>query len=251
MTTSQEDLIDLGPWEAGEAEYLTMAEAGDVRGPVDGLADVPADQLPRVRMPESGFSCVRLDQLVDHPAIDPLVRAELSAGVPFRLIRFPFSLQPPAAGRLTEGRFTVRILPDDAGSPQVHSVYPERLRVEGDEHTTEASIEPKLAIGSVIDIGTVHLGRKIVSRHARSVIVGFWSEGGAEWVVRPLAESEQLEGTWEFLMVARWPREIAPIHVLLGASATVTTGPSLTSWRTKRVERVLGPIELAGCLPIA
>jgi hypothetical protein len=202
-------------------------------------------------MPESTFDCVRLDALIDHPAIDAVVRAELADGVPFRLIRFPFSLRPSPAGRVIEGRFTVQVLGEQGAIPRVHSIFPERLRVEGDEYTTEAAIEPKLAIGSVIDIGSARLGRTIVSRHARSVIVGFWSENGAEWVVRPLAEGEQLEGTWEFLVVTRWPHTVLPLRVVLAASATVASEHRMTPWRTKRAEREYGPTELTGCVSIA
>ena len=252
MTSSREDLIDLGSWATQSVQYsLPPAEAGDVRGPDPRQPELSPEQQPRVAMPESTFDCVRLDVLADHPAIDAMVRAELTAGVPFRLVRFPFSLWPPAAGRVTEARFNVRLLAGNGAVPRVHSIFPERLQVEGDERTMEVAIEPKLAIGSVIDIGAARLGRKIVAHHARSIIVGFWSETGAEWAVRPPAEDEQLEGTWEFLVVVRWPSQVLPLRVGLGVSATVMTDRRLTSWRTKLIERIYGPIELTGCLSIA
>jgi hypothetical protein len=253
VTTSPADRIDLGPWTAREVQYsLAPADQGDQRAPGDAAPDLPADQLPQVSMPESAFDCVRLDALADHPAVDAVVRAELADGVPFRLIRFPFSLRAPVSGRLVEGRFTVQLRGETKETtPRVHSIFPERLRVDGDESTTEAAIEPKLAIGSIIDIGSARLGRTIVSRNARSVIVGFWSENGAEWVVRPLADGEQLEGSWEFLVIARWPHLVLPLRVTLSAAALVASEHRLTPWRTRRAQREYGPTELTGCLPIA
>jgi hypothetical protein len=252
VTTSEEDLIDLGSWTAQSVEYaLTPFEPGDVRHQEPSQPEPPSQQQPRVAMPASTFDCVRLEALADHPAIDALVRTQLAAGAPFRLIRFPFSLRPPAIGRVIEARFTVRLLGGNGAIPRVHSIFPLRLQVEGDERTTEAAIEPTLEIGTAVQIGTGRLGRKIVARHARSTTVGFWSEDGAEWVVRPPADDDQLEGTWEFLVVVRWTSEVRPLQVALGASAVVAADRRLMPWRTKRVERVYGPIELTGCVSIA
>ncbi len=250
MTSSSEDLIDLGPWAVHPvALALTPLDRADERGSKQSHGGAPPGQQPRVEMPRSTFACVDLSTLATHPAIDDVVRAELAIGLPFRLVRFPFALWPPATGRVSEARFTVQLLGDGPTGPYVHSIFPQRLQVDGDELTTDVAIEPKLSIGSA-SASAGRLGRKIVVRHAKSTTVGFWSETGAEWVVRPPGEDDGLEGTWEFLVVVRWAGVAQPLSVALGASATVSTGRGLP-WRTKRVERSYGPVALTGCVPIA
>jgi hypothetical protein len=148
-------------------------------------------------------------------------------------------------------RFTVQVAGEEESSPRVHSIYPERLEVEGDEDTIEAAIEPQLRIGAAVDVRAGRLGRKIVSRQARSITVGFWSQDGAEWLLKPPAEDGALQGTWEFFVVLRWSQRVLPFRVILGASAVIARRGNLGSWRTRKIERSYGPIELTGCQSIA
>jgi hypothetical protein len=249
---ADDDRLELPPWASEAIEVaLAPADQGAVRAADEVPIAATLEQQPRVKMPERTFDCVRLDALRDHPAIDSVVRAEVASGVPFRLVRFPFSLAGPAEGRVTVARFTVQVLDEDDSSPRIHSIYPERLEVEGDEHTTEAAIEPQLKVGAAIDVRAGRLGRKIVARHARSVIVGFWSQDGAEWMLQPPSDDGALEGTWEFFVVLRWSRRVLPFRFVLGASAVIVSTRGLGSWRTKKAERAYGPIELTGCHSIA
>ena len=246
-----DNAIDLGPWTAETVEYrLDTAEPGQVRGEGERESEPGPEHEPRVALPTSTFDCIRLDVLKDHPAVDAFVRAELEAGMPFRLLRFPFSLRAPDEGRVEEVRYAMRLLPGHDDHPRVHSIYPERLEVDR-ETTTEVALEPSLSIGSAVDVGLGRLGRTIVARQPRSTTVGFWSEHGAEWEVRPPAQREGLEGSWEFFVVVRWARDVSSLRVTLALSATVAEGRSLLSWRTRRVERSYEPLELSGCLPIA
>jgi len=83
--------------------------------------------------------------------------------VPYRLLRFTFSLRAPEEGRVEEVRYAMRLLPSDDDHPRVHSIYPERLEVDR-ETTTEMALEPSLSIGSAVDVGLGRLGRTIVAR---------------------------------------------------------------------------------------
>ena len=245
-----DDAIDFGSWDVDAVQYaLEGAEEGDERGEDDGGGALAPEHQPRVALPESRFGCVQLDVLKDHPAVDSMVRAELEAGVPFRILRFPFSLQPPQKGRVDEVRYSVRLEAGGAGEPSVYSIYPQRLEVEH-ETTTEAALEPTLSIGSAVDVGLGRLGRTMIARHARATTVGFWSEQGAEWLLRPPAKGgDGLEGSWEFLAVVRWVAAVAPLRVTLSVSATVAV-PGGVLRRTRRVSREYEAVSLAGCIPV-
>jgi hypothetical protein len=244
--------IELSSWETNTVSFrLGPADPGEVRSADTGQA-VPlgSEHEPRVELPTSSFACVRLDALKDHPAVDGVLRAEMAEGVSFRMLRFPFSLRAPEAGRVTEARYTVELTPDGAASPTVYSIYPQRLEVESDK-TTEAALEPKLSIGQAVEIGVGRVGRSVVVRQGRATTIGYWSEQGAEWELRSLGSSQGIEGTWEFLAVVRWPRDVSPLRLSISLSATVATTKPIVFWRTRRIVRNYEPISLEGCLPVA
>jgi hypothetical protein len=243
------DVIEFDAWHPGAVEYrLEPADPGEIRSAGgDAEADRAARGYPTVELPRSTFDCVSLDGLQDHPAVDALVRAELGAGVPFRILRFPFSLRGPPEGSVSEIRVTVRFLEETA--PRVHSIYPDRIEVV-DEQTSEVVLEPSLKLGDAVEVGVGRVGRKIVARQSRSLIVGYWSEHGAEWALRPPDDSG-LEGSWEFFLVARWQGPVVPLAVSLGLSAVVTSGRSAFRWRTRRLQRDYPSVPLTGCTAIA
>jgi hypothetical protein len=246
------DAIQLSAWGTDAVQYqLEPADPGEVRG-ANGDADVDdeAPGFPTVALPGASFDCISLDGLQDHPAVDALMRTELAAGAPFRILRFPFSLRPPEEGSVSEVRLTVRFLdtPGTAGA-RVHSIYPERIEVV-DEQTSEVALEPSLKLCGAVEIGVGRVGRKIVARQSRSVIVGYWSEHGAEWALRP-PDDEGLEGSWEFFVVARWQEAVTALPISLGLSAVVISPRSALRWRTRRLQRDYPPVALTGCAAIA
>ncbi|MFD9030637.1 hypothetical protein ACFVZW_05660 [Streptomyces sp. NPDC059567] len=221
-------------------------EGGGVRGPV-ALPD--AAGRPHVELPRSVFDCISLDGLRDHPSVDPLVRAQLDAGVSFRLLRFPFSLRRPADGRVREIVFSVRLDGGDgSGPPRVHSIHPTREETH-DEVATDVALEPQLSLGSLAQVGVGRIGRTVTARRSRAAVVGLWGELGADWVLQtPNRSDSGLDGTWEFLSVVRWDGPPGRLSALLAVSATVETSRRL--WTTKRVEHAYGPYELVGCQAI-
>ena len=244
--------IELPSWEADTVSFtLGPADPGEVRS-VDTRETIPlqSEHEPHVELPTSSFACVRLDALKDHPAVDGLLRAEMAEGASFRMLRFPFSLHAPKIGRATEARYTVELTPDLEASPTVHSIYPQRLEAES-ETTIEAVIEPKLSIGSAVDIGVGRVGRSVVIRQGRATTIGYWSEQGAMWELRSPRRSDGIEGTWEFLVVIRWPKDISPLGVSVVLSATVATAQPIVFWRTRRIVRDYAPVSLEGCVSVA
>jgi len=243
--------IELGPWEADTVSFmLGPADPGEVRSVDSGEAVLLGSKHePRVALPSSTFACVRLDALKDHPAVDGFLRAQMAEGASFRMLRFPFSLRAPESGRVTEVRYTVLLTSDDGTRPTVHSIYPQRVEIES-ESNTEAAFEPKLKIGSVVEIGVGRIGRSVVVRHGRATIIGYRSEQGAEWELRSPGASEGIEGVWEFLAVVRWPRDVATLRLSVAVSAMVATARPILFWRTRRIERYYESISLEGCLPV-
>jgi hypothetical protein len=244
--------IELSSWEADSVSFaLGPADPGEVRSADSGSPVSLRDhQEPWVALPSSTFACVSLDALKDHPAVDDLLRAEMAQGGAFRMLRFPFSMRAPEAGRVTETQYIVELIPDGEPSPTLHSIYPRRLEVEA-ETTTEAAFEPSLSIGSVVEVGVGRVGRSVVVRQGRATTIGYWSEHGATWELRPAGRNDGIEGVWEFLAVVRWPREVRPLRLSVAVSATVATVRPIVFWRTRRVVRNYAPLSLAGCLPVA
>ena len=245
-----DDPIDFGPWTTQSIEFaLSAADPADERSAAVETGSFGSEYEPRISLPKSSFDCIALDYLADHPAVDAMARAELASGAIFRLLRFPLSVRPAQETKVDELRFAVR-LADDPSGPRVHGIFPQRFTVE-QETTTEVAFEPSLSIGSAVDIGFGRVGRSVMVRQARSTMVGFWSEDGAEWVMRPPpGGGDNLEGSWECLIVIHWADGVRPLHVTLSVSATITIARTLTRWRTKRAERVYDGIELTGCISV-
>lgn len=224
-----------------------VLEPSDEGGGVRGAAPLP-DRAgrPRVELPRSVFDCISLDALRDHPSVDPLVRAQLDAGVTFRILRFPFSLRRPTDGNVREIVFSVRLGGGDENvAPRVHSIHPTREETH-DEVATDVALEPQLSLGSVAQVGLGRVGRTVTTRRSRAAVVGLWGELGADWVLRASDRSGPgLDGTWEFLSVVRWDGPPGRLSAVLTLSATVETSRRL--WTTKRVEHAYGPYELVGC----
>ena len=176
-----EEVIRLSSWSRDAEEYiLEPADLGQVRSAAEppGKALSPECE-PRVALPASAFDFVALEAIRDHPAIHPLVRAELDLGVPFRVLRFPLALHSPERCRIAEAIYTVSLRSGGRRVPRVHSIFPERIEVH-QEISAEISIEPTLKLGGALEIGACRIGRKIIAQQARSTIVGYWSEAGAE-----------------------------------------------------------------------
>lgn len=242
--------IEFGPWADQAVEFaLAAADPADERGSV-GEDDFFASKYePRISLPESIFDCIALDDLKDHPAVDTVIRAELASGAAFRLLRFPISARPAQESRIDELRFAIRLIGERVGL-RVHSIFPERLTAE-QQTTTEVALDPNLSIASSVQLGFGRVGRSVVTRQSRSTLVGFWSEDGAEWVMRSPPESNDgLQGTWEFLIVIHWPDGLDLLRAALSVSATVATRRSLSRWRTKRAERIYDGLELTGCISL-
>jgi hypothetical protein len=242
--------IDFGSWTARSVEFtLAAADQADERSAAVEGSISAAEHEPRISLPESAFDCIALDDLKDHPAVDAIIRAELAAGAAFRLLRFPISVRPAESTRVDELRFAVR-LPDEAAGLRVHSIFPERLTTE-QETTAEIALDPNLSIASSVHIGFGRVGRSVVTRQSRSTLIGFWSEDGAAWVMRPPPrDNDGLQGSWECLILIRWPDGVELLRVVLSVSATVATKRSLARWRTKRAERVYDGLELTGCISL-
>jgi hypothetical protein len=244
--------IELPDWTVDTVECaLPATEPADQRADgSDGTAHVPARYDPVVCLPRTTFDCVNLDALKDHPAVDPLVRAQLDQGASFRLLRFPFSLRPARGSSVNEVRFTIQLDQTDAlGPPRVHSIYPLRLTVD-EERKTEVTFEPSLKLGSALDVRGGKIGRTVTVSQARATTVGFWSEFGADWILRASDKGgAAIEGTSEFLVVVRWEHGVTPLGVTLSFSAMV--GTPFLRWGTRRVERTYAPLALTGCQPVA
>jgi hypothetical protein len=228
MTAVPGKEIQLPAWEFDTVEHaLPAMEVTDHRGEVASqLPDALMRHDPVVCLPRSRFDCVDLDLLKDHPAIDPFVTAQVAAGMSFRLLRFPFSVRPARGSRVEELRFTVQLdRLDGVDEPTVHSVYPLRLTVD-EERKTEVAFEPALKLGSAVDVRAGRIGRTVTVTQPRATTVGYWSEDGADWLMR------------------------APdkVRVTLSFSATVAT-PYLR-WGTRRFERPYPPLPISGCQPI-
>jgi hypothetical protein len=248
---ANDEPIEFGPWEVDAVSFtLGPADPGEVRSAASGES-VPlrSKHEPRVALPASTFGCVTLDALKDHPAIDDLLRAEMAEGASFRMLRFPLSLRGPEIGRITEARYAVRLTSDDTVGPTVRDIYPRRLEGAESEITTKVAFEPKLSIGKLVDFGGGTIGRSVVIRQARAMIIGFWSESGAEWELRSPDSDEGIEGVWEFLVVVRWPRAVAPLRLSVAVSAVVATARSTRFWRTRQIERNYEAVSLEGCIP--
>lgn len=247
-----EEVIRLGAWSGDAVEYILQpADSGPVRSP-RGASDspLPPDCEPRIAIPASGFDCIALDSLRDHPAVQPLIRAELDCGVPFRMLRFPLALHKPQHGRITEARYAMTLQAAKNNPARVHSIFPERIVVQR-ESNSEISIEPTLKIASVLEISGARLGRRIAIQQARSTTVGYWSETGAEWSLRALDDSEGLDGTWDFLAIVRWQKAVTPLRVNLALSATIASLRPATIWRARRIERNYDPVNISGCTSIS
>lgn len=246
-----EEVIRLGSWSDDAVEYaLEPTEPGYIRSPShveDALLSPRCE--PRIALPTSAFDCIALDALRDHPAVQPLIRAELDRGVPFRMLRFPLALHKPQSGRITEARYIMTLRAANHNPARVHSIFPERIVVQR-ESNSEISIEPTLKIGGALEISGARLGRKIVTQQARSAIVGYWSESGAEWSIRALEDSEGLDGTWDFLAVVRWRKAVTPLRVNLALSATITMPRPAAVWHSRRIERSYDAVQITGCTPI-
>ncbi|MFH9197856.1 hypothetical protein ACH4KT_10455 [Streptomyces anulatus] len=226
-----------------DAVHLWLEPADEGSG-VRGPATLPAiTGRPQIELPRSVFDCISLDGLSDHPSVDPIVRAQLDAGVTFRLLRFPFSLRRPANGCVREIVFSVRLDGQEgSGPPRVHSIHPAREETH-DEVATDVALQPQLTLGSLGQVGVGRIGRTVTARRSRATVVGLWGELGADWVLQaPDRSAEGLHGTWEFLSVVRWDGPPGPLSAVLAVSATVETSRRL--WTTKRVEHAYGPFEL-------
>jgi hypothetical protein len=235
------DIIEFPSW-TGDLVELQLAPLAD--GELRGLpARAPADLEPVVRLPRTAVDCLTFDTLEHHPAVDSLLRELLARGAAFRLLRLPFSLRPPRRAVVEEIRFTAEV----TGAARVHNIYPLRDEVY-QQVTRELAVEPGLTIGPV-ELGAGRIGRKIVFRQARAATLGYWSENGADWVLRrPDPRDSGLEGTWEFALILQWPAEVTPIDLTLSVSATVST--RRLRWLTRRAEHSYGPVHLAGCRSI-
>ena len=201
-------------------------------------------------MPTSAFDCIALDALRDHPAVQPLILAELDRGVSFRILRFPLALHKPQRGVIKEARYVVTLQSSRQSPARVHSIFPERVEIK-QERTSEVSIEPTLKIGAALEISGARLGRRIVTKQTQSAIIGYWSENGAEWRISALGDNQGLDGTWDFLAVVRWQKAVSPLRVNLAVSATVGIPHLGISWRTRRIERIYDEVRITGCTPIA
>jgi hypothetical protein len=240
--------IELPDWQLDTVEYtLPATELTEDRAEPPAQLPVAGSTKydPVVSLPRSTFDCVDLDRLRDHPAVDALVRAQLDDGMSFRLLRFPFSVRPAKGAKVEELRFTVQLDDvDGVGAPRVHSIFPVRLTVD-EERKTEVTLEPALKLGSVLDVRGGRIGRSVSVHQPRSTTVGFWSEHGADWLMRaPDKDPVGIEGTSEFLVIVRWTTE-ARLRVTLSFAAMVAT-PFLR-WGTRRFERAYPPLALAGC----
>jgi hypothetical protein len=222
---------------------LPVAEERSERG--DIISHDRAAFEPRVRLPRDGFDCVSLEALKDHPIIDTVLRAELERGAPFRLLRFPFSIAPPAQAIVTEVHVGIGFHKDGrAAGPRVHAIYP--MRVETDHQvTTEVALQPSLKLGDVAELGAGRIGRSVTVSQGRASVVGLWAERGADWVLRAAGDPAGVEGTWEFVMVVRWDRPADALTASLAVSASLAASQFL--WRTRRVEHRFAAIQLAGC----
>ncbi|MEV8457366.1 hypothetical protein AB0467_02500 [Streptomyces sp. NPDC052095] len=211
---------------------------------------VPSGHAPRIALPRTLVDCITLDSLRDHPSVDPFVLAQLDAGASFRILRFPFSLRQAAGGTVRELSFSVRL--DSAcertAPPRVHSIHPVREE-NRDTVVRETALSPTLSIGSAVDIGVGRVGRTVTAQRSRALVVGFWSEDGADWILRaPDDRGAGLDGTWEFLTVVRWDGPAARLRAELSVTARLNVRRQLR--RTRRIEHVYGPFELTGCQDI-
>ncbi|WP_344855165.1 hypothetical protein [Amycolatopsis ultiminotia] len=240
--------IELPDWEPDAVEYaLPAADPADERDRPGGSPVAPAGHDPVVSLPRTSFDCVNLDALKEHPAVDALLRAQLDQGACFRLLRFPCSLRAAPGSRVEEFRFTVQ-LGQAHTAPRVHSIFPTKVTVE-QERKTEVTLEPSLKLGPVLEAKGGKIGRTITIGRPRATAVGFWSETGADWILRaPERDPIGIEGTAEFLVIVCWDHGVAPLEVTLSCSATVRT-PFLR-WGTRRVERAYEPFALTGCRPV-
>jgi hypothetical protein len=53
-------------------------------------------------------------------------------------------------------------------------------------------------------------------RQSQATAIGFWNEDGADWILQAPRRDRGLEGSWEFLFVARWDKRISPLQVQAG-----------------------------------
>jgi hypothetical protein len=220
---------------------LALKDTGAQRSPAQAGSDMLA---PQVSLPRSGFDCLTLDNLLDHPVLDPITRKQLLEGAAFRLIRIPCSFLPADGTRIDSARFGVA-LEDRSGKARVHSIFPQRAEFQRGT-TSEVALEPKLTIGQTFELSGVRVGRSIRTEYAESSVTGIWSERGADWLLKSPSD-EGLCGTWDFLLVIRWSGAASTVHVEASVDASVSSVKRDLLFRTKKAQYNYRAFDFSAC----
>ena len=231
-----EKSISFEAWADNPVEYLLDFREREFEGD-RALTDILTEHEispPRVALPSRGLDCLTLDNLKDHPIVDVLTRKQMDDGVPFRLVRVPFSLMPSDKTRITKARLNLRLENSEKMGARIHSIYPMKVEV-GKEVSSEIALDPKLSFAGSFEISAGRIVKNFKVQQSQSLITGFWGEDGADWILKPFSDDDGLEGTWDFLAIIRWLTSVKPLPISVEVEATVTPTARHLFWPTKRI----------------
>jgi hypothetical protein len=198
------------------------------------LAEQPAEahrfakeSEPRVGLPKEIYGALLTDHsMKNHPALSDFVRAQISKGYDFLLLRVAISLRPAPRTMLPSVLVDVTLGTYNDMQPSVYWVLPFNVH----QHRTresEAQIKPDLKIGSegvAVSLGHWVQREKVAGQDLK--IVGYFDSSSATWTLES-QDGEGISGSWELWLVAQWPRGLESVPVEMAVSASVHSGRGL------------------------
>jgi hypothetical protein len=221
----------------------------EVNGTKGRLSSTEASQRAAELQPEVGLQrrihCASLasPSMRDHPALADFVKAQLSKGLDFKLLRIAVSLKPAPDTTLPSVRVEVALGRHNDLQPTVYWVLPANLRPDR-ARETELQIKPDLRIGSEkVEISAGHWiqREKIGGQDFR--IIGYFRDPSAIWTLE--GRDGGVSGSWELWLIAEWPRGLESVPVAVTVNATVLHRTALlftrrSMYRYDEVYRAVG-----------
>jgi len=212
----------------------------------------PAEASQRVAelQPEVGLQrkiyCVSLanPSMKDHLALTDFIKAQLSQGYDFWLLRVAVSLKPAFKTTLPSVQVDVKLGTHNNVQPTVYWVLPVNVRPDRTRET-EIQIKPDLKIGSEeVAVSPGHWLQKEKIEGQDLKVIGYFGNSSATWTLESQS-GEGISGSWELWLVARWPQGLESVPVAVTVRSTVRSKGALfftkrSTYRYDKVFRVVG-----------
>lgn len=220
-------------------DEIARTKAGLPERPVEASQCV-AELRPEIRLPREIFDAsLASPSMKDHPALSDFVKAQISKGYDFRLLRVAASLMPASQTTLPSVRVDVELGMYNDLQPTVYWVLPVNMHPSMTSET-EAQIKPDLKIGSEgVAVSLGHWGQKKKIEGQEFKIIGYFGKSSATWTLKTL-NGDGISGSWKFLLVTEWPRNLESVPVAVTVSAAIRSRNALffTKRSTYRYKKV-------------